>query len=86
MPKIFVYNGYRFFFFSNEGNPLEPCHVHVRKGESLAKFWVGETVSLADNIGFSAKELSDLCKVANENKDKIKEAWNEFFKRNSKSK
>ena len=61
-----------FSFFSNEGNPLEPCHVHVRKGESLAKFWVGETVSLADNIGFSAKELSDLCKVANENKDKIK--------------
>lgn len=86
MPKIFVYNGYRFFFFSNEGNPLEPCYVHVRKGESLAKFWVGETVSLADNIGFSAKELSDLSKVANENKDKIKEAWNEFFKRSSKSK
>ena len=86
MPKIFEYNGYRFFFFSNEGNPLEPCHVHVRKGECLAKFWVGDIVSLADNIGFSARELSDLSKVANENKEKIKEVWNEFFKRNSKGK
>jgi hypothetical protein len=24
MPVIFRYEGYRFFFFSNEGNPLDP--------------------------------------------------------------
>ncbi|MCP4109321.1 MAG: DUF4160 domain-containing protein [Desulfobacteraceae bacterium] len=32
--------GYRFFFYSNEGNPLEPLHIHVRKGEAVAKFWI----------------------------------------------
>lgn len=32
-------NGYRFFFFSNEGSPLEPCHIHIRKHGALAKFW-----------------------------------------------
>ncbi len=35
MPVVFRYKGYRFFFFSNEGDPLEPMHVHVRRGEVL---------------------------------------------------
>jgi hypothetical protein len=28
MPNIFQLEGYRFFFFSNEGNPREPVHEH----------------------------------------------------------
>ena len=40
MPKIFDWKGYRFFFFSNEGDPLEHIHVHVKKGENVAKYWV----------------------------------------------
>ncbi|WP_407921435.1 DUF4160 domain-containing protein [Bullifex porci] len=42
-------------FFFNEENPLEPCHIHVRKHGALAKYWIGEKVMFADNIGFSAK-------------------------------
>ena len=38
MPVVFRYKGYRFFFFSNEGDPLEPMHIHVRRGEATAKF------------------------------------------------
>ena len=38
MPIVFRYKGYRFFFFSNEGDPREPMHIHVRKGEASAKF------------------------------------------------
>ena len=37
MPVVFRYKGYRFFFYSNEGNPREPLHIHVRKGEAVAK-------------------------------------------------
>ena len=37
---VFMHAGYRFFFYSNEGDPREPCHIHVRKGKSLAKFWL----------------------------------------------
>ena len=40
MPVVFRYKGYRFFFFSNEGDPLEPMHIHVRRGEATAKLWV----------------------------------------------
>jgi len=38
MPTILLVLGWRFFFFSNEGN--EPPHVHVRKGETECKYWL----------------------------------------------
>ncbi|MCQ2148415.1 MAG: DUF4160 domain-containing protein [Bacteroidales bacterium] len=74
-----IENGFRFFFFSNEGNPLEPCHIHVRKHGALAKYWIGERIELAENNGFSAKELKEIEAVIQSNKNQLKEAWNEFF-------
>ncbi len=79
MPSVFTVNGYRFFFFSNEGEPLEPCHIHVRKHGALAKYWLTDRISLAENIGFSAKELKEIEHFIHDNALKIKEAWNEFF-------
>jgi hypothetical protein len=38
MPTILLVLGWRFFFYSNEGN--EPMHVHARKGETQCKYWV----------------------------------------------
>ena len=38
MPTILMVLGWRFFFYSNEGN--EPVHVHARKGEAECKFWL----------------------------------------------
>jgi hypothetical protein len=35
MPTLLRVEGFRFFFFSNEGQ--EPPHVHVSKGDGLAK-------------------------------------------------
>jgi hypothetical protein len=63
MPKVFEWNGYKFFFFSNEGSPLEPCHIHARKGERLAKFWVKPSVGLAASWGMGSSELNKLEKV-----------------------
>ncbi len=79
MPKVFEYKKYKFFFFSNEGAPIEPCHIHVRKDEKLCKFWISEKAILAENYGFSPAVLNELRQVANENIEKIKGAWNEHF-------
>jgi len=38
MPTILFVRGWRFFFYSNEGN--EPMHVHARKGEAECKYWI----------------------------------------------
>jgi len=80
MPKVFVWKGYRFHFFSNEGDPREPAHVHVTTREgATAKFWITPEVSLASNKGFSSKVLSQLMSVIEERAEEIERAWNEYF-------
>ena len=79
MPKVFEWNGYKFFFFSNEGIPREPCHIHVRKGDQSAKFWVHPYVSLASSYAMSSHELITLQKTIQENNDLIRRVWDEYF-------
>jgi hypothetical protein len=31
MPVVFRIEGFRFHFFSNEGDPREPIHIHVTR-------------------------------------------------------
>ncbi|MCF5762342.1 DUF4160 domain-containing protein, partial [Aeromonas veronii] len=52
MPVILRINGYRFFFYSNEGDPLEPAHVHVSKAGNEAKIWLEPETVLSRNDGF----------------------------------
>ncbi|OGR89548.1 MAG: hypothetical protein A2992_03870 [Elusimicrobia bacterium RIFCSPLOWO2_01_FULL_59_12] len=80
MPKIFEWSGYKFFFFSNEGTPRERCHVHVRKGEKTAKFWIEPSVTLESAYEMSSQELNKIEKVILEKSDLIRSKWNEFFR------
>lgn len=80
MPVIFRYKGFRFFFYSNEGNPREPVHVHVRSGDgSEAKFWLKPQVRLANNDGFDARTLRELATEVEANQALIEERWHEYF-------
>lgn len=72
MPVILRFKGYRFFFYSNEGNPLEPAHIHVRSADGEAKFWLIPSVSLA-------RDLKELVDVVEQNSTMFVEAWNEYF-------
>lgn len=60
MPVVFRYKGYRFFFFSNEGDPLGPMHIHVRRGEATAKFWMSPQINLSESYGMTSAELREL--------------------------
>lgn len=40
MPTVIFKNGWRFFFFANEGD--EPIHIHVVKAEKSCKFFLFE--------------------------------------------
>jgi len=51
VPVIFRQRGFRFFFYSNEGTPREPMHVHVEKDDMEAKFWLLPEVRVAYNDG-----------------------------------
>ncbi|MBI5243016.1 MAG: DUF4160 domain-containing protein [Elusimicrobia bacterium] len=77
--EVFEWNGYKFFFFSNEGNPQEPCHIHVRKERRLAKFFVEPVIGLASSWGMTSSELNRLERVVEEHAQMIRRKWNEHF-------
>jgi hypothetical protein len=79
MPKVFEWNGYRFHFYANEGDPREPVHVHVRKGRDNAKFWLRPEVVVAESKGMPSHVLSQLTHVIEERREEIESAWNDFF-------
>ena len=76
MPSILTEKGYRFFFWSLEGN--EPSHIHVEKDNNYAKFWLNP-VEIANSKGFKSHELTDLFKIVIKNKNLFEELWNEYF-------
>jgi hypothetical protein len=79
MPTVFREHGYRFFFYSNEGSPREPPHVHVEKNDCQAKFWLKPNVRLAYNDGYDSRALRELQWIVAANRDRIERIWNEFF-------
>ena len=79
MPVIFRYRGFKFFFYSNEGTPREPLHVHVEKDGTEAKFWLKPDVHVAYNDGYDARTLRELLEVVEVNVGRIERVWNEFF-------
>jgi hypothetical protein len=79
MPTIFRHHGFRFFFYSNEGSPREPLHVHVLGEGGEAKFWLRPEVRVAVSDGLSAKALRELSAVVAQNEALIERAWNEHF-------
>jgi len=79
VPLVFHERGYRFHFYSDEGDPREPIHVHIRKGRDNAKFWLHPEVTLAYNRGFSPRELGDFLRLIEARKDEVERAWNDHF-------
>ena len=76
MPTVLRVKGYRFFFFSLEGQ--EPPHVHIEAAEKFAKFWL-TPVSLAKSRGFRSGELTEIQRIVEQNRDLFEEKWHEHF-------
>jgi len=79
MPTLWREDGFRYFFFSNEGSPREPVHVHVEKGEAQARFWLRPDVSVAYNEGYDARTLRRLMATVEATRARIERAWHEYF-------
>ena len=76
MPTILRSGPYRFYFYSHE--PFEPPHVHVDRDDLSAKFWL-QPIALAQNLGFSPKELRRIQKVVVQHQMAFLEAWHGHF-------
>ncbi len=75
MPSKLI-DGYRFFFYSNERN--EPPHMHIRKGGSETKIWLG-TLDFAYNHGFAEGELTRIRRVTRSHLNELFDLWDEHF-------
>ncbi len=80
MPTLLRIKGYRFFFFTREGN--EPAHIHVDQAERYAKFWL-TPLQLTESKGFRSGELGELKKLIEQNKEYFLEKWDEYHSRKS---
>lgn len=75
-PRALLIDGYDFYFFSNEE---ERMHIHVDKGECEAKIWMEPEIEVAENHGFSSKEIKFILNTIEENERAIRKKWNDHF-------
>ena len=80
MPTIFFKFGLRFYFVSYDCR--EPPHVHVGDDvRKICKYWLRSNgIVMADNSGFTKRELARIEKVILENYLFILTTFNEFCK------
>jgi len=78
MPTVLLIDGFRLYFYSDEGN--EPCHIHIKKGSARGKVWLLPALEENYYYGFNEQEKRKIRKIVRENKALIIEKWNEYFK------
>ena len=69
--------GYRFFFYSDEGN--EPMHIHIEKGGARGKVWLEPNIENEYLYDFTVREEREIRKLISENIVTLKNKWNEHF-------
>ena len=75
MPTVIVIKGYRFFFYSNDHDPI---HIHVEKDAKTAKVNL-LPIEFVRSKGFNASELRKIRIMVEENVELFIEKWNEYF-------
>ncbi len=79
MPVLLRIDGLRFLFYSNEGSPREPPHIHVLQGRDEARFWLTPEVSLAYNDGFDTRKLNGIRILVERNRERPGDEWHGYF-------
>lgn len=84
MPTVLKINGWRLFFYANEGT--EPIHIHAEKGEMECKYWLDVEefeISEAFSYNISPAAKKEIKKIIYQNFDLITKSWKKFFKTKS---
>ena len=79
MPELMRHQGFRFFFYSKEGAPLEPAHVHIRKDGCEVKLWLTPDVRLAWNRRVDPRTQKMLIEFTELHRAEFEERWNVYF-------
>jgi hypothetical protein len=82
MPTVLNIDGFRLFFYSNEGDPREEAHVHVEYGSGEAKFWIDPHVKLCKSHGMNQRQLRIATELTIQHRARILDFWHSYFKMN----
>ena len=76
MPTLFIIFGIRFFFYSDDH---EPIHVHISYGGKLAKIQVLPEVEVVYDQGVGPQVLKKALKTVENYKEEIISEWHSYF-------
>lgn len=76
MPTLFIIFGIRFFFYSDDHDPI---HVHIDYQGKFAKIEVEPEVRVIYNHGVSAQIIKKALKTVENYKEDIIEEWHSYF-------
>ena len=84
VPTIINVLGYKIYFWVNEGDPIEPLHVHISKKfhKDATKVWItaeGKCVLDSNRDKIPPKDLKQLIKTVEKFHDVIEEVWQQTF-------
>ncbi len=85
MPQLFKIGGYWVFFWSDEGMPIEPVHVHVSEGRpqpNSTKIWItsaGKCLKCHNKSQIPDKVLNNIMRMIELRADFIIQQWQQRF-------
>lgn len=85
MPQLLRIGPYTIYFWSNEGTPLEPIHVHIARGHATStatKLWItstGKVILCNNNSKIPEKILRKLIRMVEANSEDIITEWLDRF-------
>ena len=85
MPQVFRVGSYLIYFWSDEGHPLEPIHVHVAQGtphENATKIWVtskGHCVLANNRSEVPTRQLRIIMRTIEAQHRDVEEQWFQYF-------
>lgn len=85
MPQVFKVGSYWIYFWANEGDPLEPCHVHIAQGqpvENATKIWItktGKCLLCNNNSRIPERTLRNLTRIIEARSSEVIEKWVGLF-------
>ena len=74
MPTLLNKNGFKFFFYANEHDPM---HIHVMQGEGFAKIELANLKVVQNYL--KPRDLKMALEIIKENQDNFTRIWNEWF-------
>ena len=79
MPTILREGPYRFYFVSADRD--EPPHIHVRRDDGLAKFWLTPEVVLQGSSNFGRSEVRRIQAIVEYHQALFVRRWDGYFSR-----